>query len=64
MPRKKASHWLTRAQRERLISEYIDTQEDMGEENGLTVEDLRKLDNSKLIEECVAFMPECMEDLA
>ena len=64
MPRKKANHWLTTAQRERLISEYIDTQEDMGEENGLTVEDLRKLDNSKLIEECVAFMPECMEDLA
>ena len=64
MPRKKASHWLTTAQRERLIGEYIETQEDMGEENGLTVEDLRKLDNAKLIEECVAFMPECMEDLA
>ena len=64
MPRKKASHWLTTAQRERLISEYIDTQEDLDEDTEGTAERLRKLDNSKLIEECVAFMPECMEDLA
>lgn len=63
MTRKKASHWLTKAKREELISEYIECQEDMGEE-GLTEEDLRKLDNAKLIKECVAFMPECMEDLA
>ena len=64
MPRKKASHWLTTAQRERLISEYIDTQEDLDEDTEGTAERLGKLDNSKLIEECVAFMPECMEDLA
>lgn len=63
MTRKKASHWLTKAKREELISEYIECQEDMGEE-GLTEEDLRKLDNAALIKECVAFMPECMEDLA
>ena len=64
MPRKKASHWLTTAQRERLIGEYIETQEDMGEDTEDTFERLSKLDNAKLIEECVAFMPECMEDLA
>ena len=64
MPRKKANHWLTTAQRERLIGEYIETQEDLDEDTEGTAERLRKLDNSKLIEECVAFMPECMEDLA
>ena len=63
MTRKKASHWLTKAKREELISEYIECQEDMGEE-WLTEEDLRKLDNAALIKECVAFMPECMQDLA
>lgn len=62
MTRKKASNWL-QSQARKLISEYIECQEDMGEE-GLTEEDLRKLDNAKLIKECVAFMPECMEDLA
>ena len=64
MPRKKANHWLTTAQRERLISEYIDTQEDLGEDTEDTAERLGKLDNAKLIKECCAFMPECMEDLA
>lgn len=54
MTRKKASNWL-QSQARKLISEYIECQEDMGEE-GLTKADLRKLDN--------AFMPECMEDLA
>ena len=63
MPPKKASRWLTKAQREQLISEYIDCQEDMGGSYP-SAEDLRKLDNHALIEECVAFMPECMEDLA
>ena len=64
MPRKKASHWLTTDQRERLIGEYIDTQEDLDEDTEGTAERLGKLDNSALIKECVAFMPDCMEDLA
>ena len=63
MPIKKASHWLTKAKREELISEYIDCQEEMGQD-GLTAEDLHKLDNATLIKECVAFMPDCMQDLA
>jgi hypothetical protein len=63
MPSKKASHWLTKAQREELISEYIECQEDMGGDWS-TAEDLHKLDNTTLIKECVAFMPNCMQDLA
>ena len=64
MPRKKASHWLTTAQREQLISEYIECQEEMGEDDGYGAEDLRKLDNCAFIKECESYMPDCMEDLA
>ena len=67
MPRKKASHWLTTAQRERLISEYLLCEEeilDSHQERDNTRARLSELDNAKLIKECVAFMPDCMEDLA
>ena len=61
-----ATTYLTKAERKILIDSYIDCMEDMGEENE-TIEDrrlfLQSLNNTKLIDNCVAFMPDCMEEL-
>lgn len=61
-----ATTYLTKAQREVLINSYIDCMEDMGEEDEI-IEDrklfLQSLNNKKLIDNCVAFMPDCMEEL-
>lgn len=62
-----ATTYITKAQRKILIDSYIDCAEDMGldedQDLGETRATLEKLSNPKLIEECVAFMPDCMEEL-
>lgn len=56
-----ASTYLTKAQRQILIDEYIDQAEDMGED--CSREHLASLNNVELINECVAFMPDCLDSL-
>jgi len=56
-----ASTYLTKAQRQILIDEYIDQAEEMGED--CSPERLASLNNVELIEECVAFMPDCLDAL-
>jgi len=56
-----ASTYLTKAQRQILIDEYIDQAEEMGED--CSPERLASLNNVELIEECVAFMPDCLDSL-
>ena len=61
-----ATTYITKAQRKILIDSYIDCANDMGldeeQDLGETRAMLEKLSNPKLIEECVAFMPDCMEE--
>lgn len=61
-----ASYYLTKAQRKILIDSYIDCAEDMGLDEEQDLGEIRatleKLSNTKLIAECVAFMPDCMDD--
>ena len=56
------STYITKAQRKILIESYLDCQEEMGEGNA-TFDSLNALNNSKLIQECVAFMPDCMDEI-
>ena len=62
-----ATTYITKAQRKTLIDSYIDCAEDMGLDEDQDLDETRatleKLSNPKLIEECVAFMPDCMEEL-
>ena len=62
-----ATTYITKAQRKILIDSYIDCAEDMGLDEDQDLDETRatleKLSNPKLIEECVAFMPDCMEEL-
>jgi hypothetical protein len=59
-----ASTYITKAQRKILIDSYMDCAEDMGLDNlDETQARLEKLSNTKLIAECVAFMPDCLEEI-
>ena len=56
------SNYITKAQRKILIDSYLECQEDMGADFH-TEESLKCLNNSDLIKECVAFMPDCMNEI-
>ena len=59
-----ASTYITKAQRKILIDSYMDCADEMGLDNlDETQARLEKLSNTKLIAECVAFMPDCMEEI-
>lgn len=56
------STYITKAQRNVLIEDYLECQDEMGGD-AHTKESLEALNNSDLIKECVAFMPDCMDSL-
>ena len=56
------SNYITKAQRKILIESYLECQEEMGEDTH-TEKSLNALNNSDLIKECVAFMPDCMDEI-
>ena len=59
-----ASTYITKEQRKILIDSYIDCAEDMDLDNIDEIQSwLKKLSNPKLIAECVAFMPDCLEEI-
>ena len=58
-----ASTYITKAQRKVLIDSYIECQEEMGDDFEGTRERLEALNNTKLIAECVAFMPDCLSEI-
>lgn len=59
-----ATTYITKKQRKILIDSYIESAEEMGLDNIDEIQStLEKLSNSKLIKECVAFMPDCLEEL-
>ena len=59
-----ASTYITKEQRKILIDSYMECADEMGLDN---IEEIRpmleKLSNTKLIQECVAFMPDCLEEI-
>tara|TARA_R100000030_G_scaffold25400_1_gene18459 strand:- start:351 stop:533 length:183 start_codon:yes stop_codon:yes gene_type:complete len=59
-----ASTYITKEQRKILIDSYMECADEMGLDN---IDEIRamleKLSNPKLIAECVAFMPGCLEEL-
>ena len=59
-----ATTYITKDQRKILIDSYMDCADEMGLDN---IDEIRamleKLSNPKLIQECVAFMPDCLEEL-
>lgn len=57
-----ATTYLTKSQRKNLIEEYLECAEDMGDDSQ-TFESLNAMGNVDLINTCVAFMPDCMENL-
>ena len=59
--RKMATTYITKAQRQNLIDQYEECAEDMGEEFDRAR--LESLNNTALIAECKAFMPDCMDSL-
>jgi len=58
-----ASTYITKAQRKILIDSYLDCAEEIGDDTTGTRERLQLLKNPDLINECTAFMPDCMEEL-
>ena len=59
-----ATTYITKDQRKILIDSYIECADDMGlDDLDETQARLEKLSNPKLIEECVAFMPDCLEEI-
>ena len=59
-----ASTYITKEQRKILIDSYMECAEDMGLDNIDEIQSmLEKLSNTKLIAECVAFMPDCLEEI-
>ena len=56
------STYITKAQRKILIESYLECQDEMGAEDH-TQQSLEALNNSDLIKECVAFMPDCMNEI-
>ena len=58
------STYITKAQRKILIDSYIECADELGlDDLDETQARLEKLNNSQLIAECVAFMPDCMEEI-
>ena len=59
-----ASTYITKEQRKILIDSYMECADEMGLDN---IDEIRamleKSSNTKLIKECVAFMPDCLEEL-
>ena len=58
-----ASTYLTKTQRENLINEYIECEENVMDGNQCSQQTramLEKLDNVQLIKECQDFMPDCV----
>lgn len=61
-----ASTYLTKAQRQILINEYIECEDEVLDGNQCAEETrarLSSLNNVELINECVAFMPDCLDSL-
>ena len=59
-----ASTYITKEQRKILIDSYMDCADEMGLDNIDEIQSmLEKLSNTKLIKECVAFMPDCLEEI-
>ena len=59
-----ASTYITKKQRKILIDSYMECADDMGlDDLDETQARLEKLSNPKLIQECVAFMPDCLEEI-
>ena len=59
-----ASTYITREQRKILIDSYMECADEMGlDDLDETQSMLEKLNNTKLIKECVAFMPDCLEEI-
>ena len=59
-----ASTYITKEQRKILIDSYMECADEMGLDNVDEIQSmLEKLSNTKLIQECVAFMPGCLEEL-
>ena len=59
-----ASTYIIKEQRKILIDSYIDCAEDMDLDDIDEIQTwLKKLSNPKLIAECVAFMPNCLEEI-
>lgn len=58
-----ASTYLTKTQREALIEEYLECEEEVLDGDQCSEETrtrLSSLNNTELIEECRAFMPDCI----
>ena len=59
-----ASTYINKEQRKILIDSYMECADEMGLDN---IDEIRamleKSSNTKLIQECVAFMPDCLEEL-
>ena len=59
-----ASTYITKEQRKILIDSYMECADEMGlDDLDETQARLEKLSNTKLIAECVAFMPDCLEEI-
>ena len=59
-----ATTYITKEQRKILIDSYIECADEMGlDDLDETQARLEKLSNTKLIAECVAFMPDCLEEI-
>ena len=63
------SNYITKSQRKILIESYLECQDDVfdgPDDMGIddhTQESLNALNNSDLIKTCVAFMPDCMDEI-
>ena len=59
-----ASTYITKEQRKILIDSYMECADEMGLDNIDEIQStLEKLSNPKLIQECVAFMPDCLQEI-
>lgn len=59
-----ASTYITKEQRKILIDSYVECADDMSLDNiDEIVNHLSSLSNTKLIAECVAFMPDCLSEI-
>ena len=59
-----AATYITKEQRKVLIDSYIECADEMGlDDLDETQAMLEKLNNTKLIQECVAFMPDCLQEI-
>tara|TARA_R110002012_G_scaffold42583_1_gene116033 strand:+ start:238 stop:417 length:180 start_codon:yes stop_codon:yes gene_type:complete len=58
-----ATTYITKSQRKILIDSYVECAEEVGEDSAEVETMLKKLSNTKLIQECVAFMPDCLKEI-